>query len=852
MMRILFAFWLLLQYGFTTTAQVTVTDSSVVVTVAGACAMCKERIEEVAKGKGVISAQWNKTQQQLTLRYSPSLTTKEKVMNRIVAAGHDADGMRANDAVYNALPACCHYRKMQQTTDTAQAHTTNQTAVQIKGVVLEETGKGNFTPLQGATVQWMQTGKTVMSDSTGVFMITADGSTTLIISYTGYRADTINVLAKEDLMIILAKGKQLQEVIITAKQRSTYLSAANPIRTQIMTEKELFKAACCNLSESFETNPSVDVSYNDAVTGSKQIQLLGLSGNYTQLTVENLPGPRGLATPMGLNTIAGPWIESIQLTKGTGSVANGFESIAGQINIELKKPDKGEKFYLNLYRNNMNKTDVNLNWSASVGKKWSTTLLLHGDFLYNKEIDFNKDGFRDLPTGALWSGVNRWKYEDGKGWIIQFGIKALTDDKTGGTIAFDPDKHKGGTDQYGLGMQTTRVEAFAKTGYVFPEKKYKSIGLQVSAFDHRQDAYYGLTLYNAKQKNIYSNLIYQSIIGTTFHKFRTGASWVYDVYDEQFNRLSFARRESVPGAFFEYTYDPAKKFVLVAGLRLDHNNLFGWFVTPRLHLKYEPVKGSSFRLSAGRGQRTANILAENTGVFVSARQLQILGAANGKAYGLMPEVAWNKGISFDQQFRLFNRKASLALDFFRNDFSQQVVVDMEDARSIRFYNLNGKSYSNSFQTELNLQPFQHLEWRLAYRYFDVKTTYGNQLLQKPLTALHRAFTNLAFDYKGWKLDLTLNYNGSKRIPSTVANPTNYQRTTSSPAYLLMNAQLSKELGKKNIFDLYLGGENLTNFFQKDVIVAAADAFGPYFDASLVWGPVTGRMIYGGLRWKWKR
>jgi outer membrane receptor for ferrienterochelin and colicin len=832
-------------------AQVTVTDSSVVIAVAGACTMCKERIEEASKGKGVINARWNMPRQQLLLRYNPSLTTKEKIVNRIVASGHDADGLFADDAVYNALPVCCLYRKMKPAPDSSHINNHQSTQLPVKGVVLEETGKGNFTPLIGATVQWMQSGKSVLSDSNGVFQIDSDSSHSLIISYAGYRADTIAVVMKENLMIILAKGKQLREVVITAKQRSTYLAAANPIRTQIMTEKELFKAACCNLSESFETNPSVDVSYNDAVTGSKQIQLLGLSGNYTQLTVENLPGPRGLATPMGLNTIAGPWIESIQLTKGTGSVANGFESIAGQINIELKKPDKGEKLYFNFYRNNMNKTDVNLNLSLSAGKKWSTTLLLHGDFLYNKEVDFNKDGFRDLPTGTLWSGINRWKYEDGKGWIIQFGFKALTDDKTGGTVLFDATKHKGGTAEYGLGIRTTRMEVFAKSGYVFPEKKYKSIGLQLSAFDHQQDSYFGLTAYEARQKNFYGNLIYQSIIGTTFHKFRTGASWVYDRYNEQFNQLTFTRNESVPGAFFEYTYDPAKKVVLVAGLRLDHNNLFGWFASPRLHLKYEPAKGTSFRLSAGRGQRTANILAENTGVFVSARQLQIIQSTNGKAYGLLPEIAWNKGISYDQQLRLFNRKASLALDFFRNDFGQQVVVDMEDARSIRFYNLSGKSYSNSFQAELNFQPLLNFEWRIAYRYFDIKTTYSNQLLQKPLTALHRAFANLAYEYKGWKLDYTFNYNGRKRIPSTAINPPPYQRASYSPSYILMNAQVSKELGKKYPFELYLGGENLGNYFQQDVIIAPDDAFGQYFDASLVWGPVIGRMIYGGLRFKLK-
>lgn len=842
-------------------------DTTITFHVSGACTQCKQRIETAAKGRGVVKAIWDVDTKDITLVYDPSKTTVEKVKARIVAVGHDIGDSKANDLVYNALPACCHYREMENiiqheamdsvaaVVDTATDQHTPAPAPAthtIKGVVLEETSKGKFNPLQGATVQWLHSDKATLTDSTGVFSIAHDGTTNrLVISYTGYKSDTLSIADMRDLVIVMAKGKQLSEVVVTAKQRSLYIAALNPVRTQIMTEKELFKAACCNLSESFETNPSVDVSYNDAVTGSKQIQLLGLSGNYTQLTVENLPGPRGLATPLGLNTIAGPWIESIQLTKGIGSVANGFESIAGQINIELKKPEKAERLYLNLYQNDMGKTDLNLNLSQKIGTKWSTTLLLHNDFLNNKKIDFNKDGFRDLPTGALWSAVNRWKYEDGKGWIVQFGVKALADNKTGGEVDYNPATDKLTTNKYGLGMNIQRYEAFAKTGYVFPEKKYKSIGLQLSAFDHKQDSYFGLTTYNAKQQNFYGNLIYQSIIGNTAHKFRTGLSFVYDRYNESYNTTAYNRTESVPGAFFEYTYDYLTKLSVVAGIRADNNNLYGMFVTPRLHLRYEPVKGTTFRISAGRGQRTANIFAENTGVLVSSRILQIIASTTGKAYGLNPEIAWNKGISFDQQFKLFSRPASLALDYFRNDFTDQIVADLEDVNKIRFYNLNGKSYSNSFQAELNAQPFRNFDVRVAYRLFDVKSTYNNQLLEKPFTAKNRAFANLAYEVKGWKFDYTINYNSRKRIPSTAPNPVPYQRSTYSPSYVLMNAQVSKTIGKKHPFELYLGGENLTNYYQKDAIIAADDPFGSHFDASLVWGPITGRQFYGGLRLKLK-
>ncbi|HEV7620631.1 MAG TPA: TonB-dependent receptor, partial [Flavisolibacter sp.] len=673
----------------------------------------------------------------------------------------------------------------------------------------------------------------------------------LIVSFSGYKSDTISVSPANEIKIILATGRQLQEVKVTTGRASTYINSFDPIRATIIGKNELFRAACCNLSESFETNPSVDVSYNDAVTGSKQIQLLGLSGTYTQLTVENLPGPRGLATSLGLNSIPGSWIESIQLIKGTGSVANGYESIAGQINVELKKPQTSEKLFANIYENDFGKTDFNLNLSQKPGKKWSTVLLLHDDFLNNKGLDFNKDGFRDLPTGNLFSAVNRWTYENNKGLMSQFGIKILDDKKTGGQVNYDPSQDKYSSSVYGLGINTKRIEGFGKLGYVFPQKKYTSIGLQLSAFDHQQDSYFGLTNYNGHQQNFYANLIFQSIIGNSKNKFRTGLSFVHDKYDEAFNSNNYKRIEQTPGGFFEYTYSPSEKFDVVAGIREDHNNLYGWFSTPRLNVRYQPLTGTTVRASIGRGQRTANIFAENNSVFVSARKINIISSGTGKAYGLDPEVAWNKGISIDQKLRLFNKNSLFSVEYFRNDFVNQVIVDLENPREVNFYNLQGKSYSNSFQAELSSELIHKLNIRLAYRYFDVNTTYSGKLSERPLTAKSRAFANLDYELHGWKFDYTINYTGSKRIPSTIGNPIAYQRDNFSPSYIMMNAQLSKTLGKKSNIDLYIGAENLTNYFQKDIIIAADQPFSTYFDASLVWGPSSGRMFYGGLRFSIK-
>jgi outer membrane receptor for ferrienterochelin and colicins len=823
------------------------TETSANLKVAAACGMCKMRIEKALKIPGITKAKYDLKTQTLSVSFDASVIKVDDIHNKMAEVGHDTELKKADDKVYKALPECCHYRDAGVHTDENEMITDDENTV--NGMVVSADKKGNFSPLAGATIHWLGTTIAATTNSHGIFAIPFDQYRKLVIGFTGFKTDTLHITNNNDLQIVMAEAGSLNEVTVTSRQKSTIVNTRTAIRVSTITSRELLKAACCNLSESFETNPSVDVSYNDAVTGSKQIQLLGLSGNYTQLTVENLPGPRGIATPQGLNSIAGPWVESIQLTKGTGSVVNGFESIAGQINVELKKPENTERLFANGYVNSMGKTDLNLTLSQKIGDKWSTGLLLHDAFLYNK-TDFNNDGFRDQPTGNLLSAVNRWKFDNQKGVMLQFGAKILLDDKTGGELEY-MDEHKGTMHYYGLGINTKRYEGFAKIGYVFPGKKYKSIGLQLSAFDHNQESYFGLTDYNANQRNFYSNLIYQNIIGTTDHKYRAGFSFSADKYDETFKNLRFKRNEIVPGAFIEYTYTMSEKFNVVAGIRADHNNFFGFFVTPRLNMRYEPVTGTTIRAGIGRGQRTANIFAENMSAFVSARDVLIIPSNSYGAYGLNPEIAWNKGISVDQKLKLFTRDAMLSVDFFRNDFQQQVIADLEDPRSLIFSNLNGKSFSNSLQTELSFTPANKLDVRLAYRWFDVQSTYGDKLLQKPFNAKHRAFANLGYELKSWKFDYTFNYIGTKRIPSTLSNPIVHQMPANSPGYVTMNAQVSKSFGKSRDFELYFGGENLTNYFQEMAITSAEMPFSPHFDASMIWGPVNGRTFYGGFRYKIK-
>lgn len=739
---------------------------------------------------------------------------------------------------------------------------------QLMGLVIQKNSQGVEEPLPGANVRWLGTTGGVVTRDNGIFIIDrVAGSDRLVVSYIGFRNDTITVTDLSSIKIEMKSNEQLQEVVIEGWKPSTGMDHSRPINTSVMLEKELFKAACCNLSESFETNPSVDVAFTDALTGTRQIQMLGIAGPNTMISIENMPGVRGLASSQGIQLIPGTWINSIEVTKGVGPVINGYESIAGQINVEMKKPQESEKLYLNGYINQSGRTEVNMNYTAMAGEKWATTVLLHGSARPFK-MDQNGDTFLDFPTGRQLNAINRWVFNSGTGWLGQFGVKVVSDEKVGGQSDFDERRDKFTANYYGLGILTDRLELWSKLGYQFPGKPYKSIGLQLSASDHSHDSYYGFNIHDGKQRSGYANLIYQSIIGSTNHKFKTGFSYQLDDYREKLastnefkvvrngneelvSALNFDRTERVPGAFFEYTYDYGDRISVVAGLRADHHNLFGLIVTPRLHTRINLSPTSTIRLSAGKGTRIANLLTENTGALVSSRQLVFSENQSGYAYGYKPEMAWNYGVNFSQDFNLDYRPGSIAVDYFYTDFKNQVVVDLDkSAREVNFYQLTGNSFSHSVQFQMDYQLMRRFDARLAYRYLDVRTDYYSGLLERPLIAKHRAFVNLAYETRNkWKFDYTVQWLGKQRIPDTSINPAGYRLSPYAGGYVLMNAQVTKDLQER--WSLYLGVENIGNFSLQNPIISASEPFSEYFDASLVWGPVFGRMAYLGVRYRIK-
>ena len=721
---------------------------------------------------------------------------------------------------------------------------------QIQGEVLEGKPSGNKKPLIAANVYWLNTTKGTTTDANGHFVLDETEETTmLVVSYVGYQSDTLDTKGKKYFRMVLKPSEVLDNVVIQDEKATTEFNTLEGINTINITEEELFKAACCNLSESFETNPSVSVSFTDAVTGTKQIQMLGLSGPNIMIGIENMPGGvRGLSSNVGLSFIPGTWIQSIQVVKGVGSVVNGYESIAGHINVEMKKPQDSEKLYLNLYGNQSGRTEVNVNLTQLVGKKWKTTVLLHGDSRPFKH-DKNQDGFLDFPTTNQFNFVNRWLYEGLANTAAQFGVKIMGDNKLGGHEDFNRNVDQQTTNIYGLEINTNRYEAWGKLGYVTKGKPYQSMGLQLSAIRHEQKAYFGQVDYDATQNTLYSNLIYQSILGTVQHKFKTGLSFIYDQYDEQLSFGNYIREEIVPGAFLEYTYDYFEKFILIAGLRTDYNHLFGVFVTPRLHTRYAFSDASTLRASVGRGQRTANIFAENISLLATNRKVLFAKPQTSKGYGFTPNTAWNFGLNFTHDFLFNYRLATLSFDLYHTNFQNQVVVDVDTPGETTFFALNGKSYSNSLQVQLDYEMTRRIDLRLAYRWIDAQTDFQSERKANPLIAKNRAFMNLAYKTKdnNWAFDFTTQWVGEQRLPDTSTSPEVFRLLEYSPDYLIVNTQVTKSFKKG--WDVYLGVENLGNYRQDDPIVSAENASGKYFDTSIVYAPIFGRMIYAGLRFK---
>ena len=755
----------------------------------------------------------------------------------------------------------------------------------ITGVVYEMNDKKEMTPIVGANVFWIGTTNGTATNANGEYKLSAKGvkDHRIVFRMMSFKNDTLDITnAGDKINHIMTNEKQQLNIVEINERNDSYISKLNARNVQVINTGELFKAACCNLSESFETNASVDVSYSDAITGARQIQMLGLSGIYSQIQTENVPSLRGMASNFGLNFIPGSWMESIQIAKGTSSVINGFESITGQINVEYKKPANSDPLFVNIYVNQRQRIETNILGTYKVNDKLSTILMLHTDN-FNKQFDVNYgsfngvltkgDNFMDLPKINTINVFNRWDYMVPGKFTSRFGIKYMEEHRDGGTMDYDKNNFNvdsaavtnNKTQPYGFSFTTKRTEAFWKNGYIFQNKPMTSLALILSGTNHVQEGTFGLNTYNGQEKTFYANLLYQSIIGNKNNKYTAGLSYILDDYTEDYNQKLFIynyqvsdtgnlfivnhttknyynldRRESIPGAFFEYTYSYNDKLVLIAGMRADHHNKYGMFYTPRLNVRYHIDAQTTVRASAGYGYRTANVISENLSLLASQRNFIFEN-------DLKQEKALNFGLNITKEFALFGRKAELDIDVYRTVFSNQVIIDLDSTPTTAFfYNLKGESYSNSYQAQLTMEPLKRFTVLLAYRVNDVKTTIDGVLQQRPFVNKYKGLLTLSYatKFEKWKFDFTTQFNGSARLPNQSKMPEKIRRSDTTPEYVVFNAQITR---KFKHFDVYLGGENLGNFIQKDPITEYFAPYHTHFDTTMTWGPVVGTTVYAGIR-----
>ena len=707
-------------------------------------------------------------------------------------------------------------------------------------------------PLTGVSVFWENTSIGTLTDSIGNFKIKKlNNSKKLLFKFLGFDDKIIKVDKETYSEILLTESQNvLDEVVVNKKKKTIQKSYFKTQNITNVSSEELLKAACCNISESFDTNPSIDVNYSNAITGTKQVKMLGLESPYLLITEENIPMIRGASQVYGLSFIPGTWVESMQITKGTGSVTNGFESISGQINVELNKPFSDSPFFINIYSNNMGRNEINLHSNKTITDKLSTGLYIHA----NKNdhiLDNNNDGFLDHPISEAINLFNRWQYiNPSKGTVVFLGYRFMSDNKEIG----ENNKNKVFIREPWSGeINTKRFDSNFKFGYVNPSIPYQSLGFQMAYSYHDQDSFFGKRNYLINQKSFYSSIIYNSIIGSTLNKIKLGLNYSYDDYDELFNRVSIdmmsssQRIDNSIGGFFEYSYDSLDEISLVAGIRYDFHNNLGNFFTPRLHFRYQPFEKSVIRLSAGTGRKASNVISENQNIFATGREI-FLPKNVGNFYGLSPEKAFNYGISFRQGFYINNRVGDITIDYYVTDFDNQVVVDWETQGKVSFYNLEGKSYAKSLQVDLEYEFSDNLYLKSTYKNYGVMKQYKSGFLQNPLTPKNRFFTNIEASTSTksngskWKFDLTYNWVGKQRIPkhnlSLVKGFSN--------SYSLLNSQITKVFSKK--FELYVGGENISNYKQ-DKPVLGGYPFGTDFDTSIVYAPIHGSLFYIGLRLK---
>jgi outer membrane receptor for ferrienterochelin and colicin len=722
----------------------------------------------------------------------------------------------------------------------------------VRGVVYGKQGNA-IELLPGATLVLLGSKGIAVTDEAGQFEVAYHPMMTLVTSFLGFKPDT-TLISEPNFVTIILQSQQmaLNDAIVKAEKPMAHISSAEPIKTEIITQKELTKAACCDLAGCFETQATVQPQTTNVVTNSKELRILGLSGVYNQLLFDGMPFFQGLSYTYGISSYPGTLVDNIYVAKGANSVLQGFESISGQINVEPKIPDETDKLLFNAYTNSFLEKHLNLNYATALGKskKWSTLLALHTILPANK-TDTDDDLFLDLPLINRYMVYNRWKYgnDQEQGVYSHIGLRFLYEHRIGGQTSFNPDTDEGSNTVYGQSVSYSQPEFYTKTGYRFND--HHAVTMMASTFFHTQNSYFGTIHYKADQRNIYINLQHE-ILWRQSHLLKYGASFrsqelnetiMFTAADDRSYDGLYKNNQVIPGVFAENAFHwQNDKIVWIVGARMDHHQKFGSFFTPRSLLKYSVNENNTIRGSLGRGWREVNLFSENINILSSSRDIVF-------EEEILPEQAMNWGLNYTYRIASDNVEGTLSADFYQTLFSNQFFPDYDsDPLKIYVRNFTGKSVSNAFQIEAKVNLNGIFEIKTAYNYLEVYRIEDGIKNELPFNPKNRLMAAMSYRPAGnkWYIDVNAHWFDKQRLPNTDSNPPEYRSPGYSDPYTLVNAQLTLNVDR---FEFYTGVENIFNFRQLQPIISWQDPFGDYFDTSFVWGPTRGREFYLGLRWR---
>lgn len=729
----------------------------------------------------------------------------------------------------------------------------------VRGKVFGKGSAGEKEILPGASLRWIGTDQVATANENGVFELSSASITDLrmVATFAGYATDTVDAAGKSYVSITLqqeSQGRSLAGVTVSGSQ-SAYLSNLSAVKTEVITQRELTKAACCDLAGCFGTQASVQPQTTNVVTNAQELRILGLSGVYNQLLVDGLPMIYGAAYTYGISTYPGTVVGNIFVAKGTTSVLQGYEGISGQINLDTRQPDKTDRLHLNAYINNFGEKHFNANVALPVGKskKWYTLLALH-TVQPSGRYDRNGDGFLDLPLLTRYMAFNKWRYgsETKRGVYVQIGLRIVHEQRVGGQTGFSQSIDEGSTKVYGQTVNFTQPEAYVKTGYRFSNQH--AVSLSLSGFRHNQTSWFGVTNYTASQQS--ASAVLQHEWNWLAHQFKWGVSYRYQNLDEtiRFSDNSLGRTYAgtyktelrVPGVFAENAFHwKDDKLLLITGARLDRHQDWGTYFTPRAMLKWAFHKNHTFRASGGTGWRQVNLFSEQVNLLASSRDIVF-------AERLKPEQAFNWGLSHTYSFTIGNTTGTISGDFYSTHFSNQFFPDYDtDPTKAVIRNFEGLSRSNGLQLEASFIFFKRLEARAAYNYLDVYRMENSQKVTLPFNPKNRAMAAVSYRTANnrWQADANVHWFDEMRLPNTESNPEAYRRPLYSTPYTTLNVQGTF---RWKTLDIYAGCENLFGYVQPNPIIGADNPFGPYFDISSVWGPTRGRELYLGIRWSLKQ